>query len=361
MPGFNRARKVEVSGHDNNCGLNCLVHVLSTCINSSTVNHRAKEALLEACKTEYGENYTWDNLVGELSNLTPRQRELKFSPVLRKLYAKAYEVVSSNFNLPQVQGQARPTLPHNTMVSNEELNILGYCFNINVESYLGDNFDEDLFAARGVQNPLRHNRPAATLKLWAPRPDSHYSFQLPDNMDLNAYNNARLNVPLAVPASNTNNKTNIPVEKKIDTFFSAFDNMFSKIFPTTNASNTDAKENSWLGSIKSFFSFLGPIIKLFVGFAAICAGDEEKPNTKTTAEAPANAQQQADPKANVQPSYAQQQAAAQARANAQQQPKVPCRPNAQPNPNFIPSGGPAPRRHPHLAPKPKHRSVHRAP
>ncbi len=291
MPGFNPARKVEAGGLNNDCGLNCLTHVLASC--RLDENSSANQSLLAAFKREHGAHYTWDEMLSELTTLTPRQRERKFSPVLREVYTEAYRTISARRSLPRFNGQPRNTLPPNTPVSDEELGLLGYYFHINVESYVG-NCEIDQLAV--CNNGLYHSSPAARLKLWMPTAQNtgHYSFQLPDNMDLNAYNNSCSNRP--APARNN------PFEQKINTLFSSFESMFEKIFP--NTSNADAS-NSWLGSIKSFFSFLAPVFKFFMGFATMFAGDENK--TKTNE--PVNG--------SVQANQAQQLAAAQAMAATQ--------------------------------------------
>src|SRR5437868_14514350 len=112
MPGFNLARKVEVGGQNNDCGLNCLAHVLSTCLEDA--DPIAKNSLLAAYQKLYGNHYTLSTMLTELRGLTPRQREKKFSPVLRKLYATAYHEVQSSPNgkqaLSKLQGQPRASL-----------------------------------------------------------------------------------------------------------------------------------------------------------------------------------------------------------------------------------------------------------
>lgn len=255
MP-ITRNRIAEVGAFQNNCALNCLVHVLlNKSTNLKNIPKTAKDSILAEFNKQHRTSLTtFDEMIADLKGLkTPSEKEKKFGPVLRAIFNAAYVAgKKANILLPKIsKKQLEELVKPNTHIADEELNYIVHYLGMNLESYVGNDETRDHRSVE-CQNPFTLPAPITTLKLWMHSDSSnHYSFEAPTDWGDNKLKEHNAAIK-AAPAAKS----------------SSLDGMFGKI-DSMMSGMKDSK-----GVLGSLFGFIGPIIKMFLGFSELFKKEE---------------------------------------------------------------------------------------
>ena len=141
MP-IDKNRIAEVGAFQNNCALNCLVHVLlSESTNVKNIPKSAQDSILAEFNKQHGTFFaTFNEMIAHLKGLkTPSEKEQKLGPVLRGIFGTAYASGQKTKPLlPKIsKKQLQELVKPNTFIADEELNYIAYYLGMNLESYVG--------------------------------------------------------------------------------------------------------------------------------------------------------------------------------------------------------------------------------
>lgn len=264
---FNKNRMAKVGGFENNCALNALVHVLlsKSADDLGDVPGPAQNSILQAFNRKYGTTFTtFAEMIAHLKGLTPSERETKLGPVLRSIFRDAYDAGQrANPHFPTIAPeQLTRLLTPGTLISDDELNYVAWFLGMNLQSYVGDDVERDYLSQGERPNPFSFRHPIATLKLWQPTVNSnHFSFEAPSRMDVQAHNVAMQ------PIASAPNSWGSAAQNAVQSVLGKVDSLFSGMF----GGQAGAQPGGNAGSVilNSLFSFIGPILKMFLGFTGL--------------------------------------------------------------------------------------------